>query len=147
LVLHPFKILDVGASYYNGYDRFVSSPTRDQERIRWGGEIALNVNLLSIKSEYISGQEGNVNPTRHDGWYAQASYFLWPKHLQGVFRYDSYNPNKNVEKAADPTSTYYVFGLNYFFNVWTKIQVNYSRRIETPALTNDVFTAQLQLAF
>ncbi len=146
LVLHPFKILDIGASYYNGYDRFTSSPTKNQERIRWGGEFALNYNLLSVKGEYIKGQEGNSNPKVHEGWYLQGSYFLWPKHLQGVFRYDTYNPDLALSKTVE-TSTYYVFGLNYFFNVWTKLQVNYSRRTENANINNDVFTAQLQLAF
>jgi phosphate-selective porin OprO and OprP len=146
LVLHPFKILDIGASYYNGFDKFTSSPTKNQERIRWGAEMALNFKLLSIKSEYIRGQEGNINPIQHEGWYAQASYFLWPKHLQAVFRYDTYDPN-TIQGKGNQTSTYYVFGLNYFFNVWTKLQVNYSRRTETANTNNDVFTAQLQLAF
>jgi phosphate-selective porin OprO/OprP len=146
LVFHPFRFLDLGGSYYNGYDRFTSSPTKDQERMRWGVEGALNLDLLSIKSEYIKGQDGNNNPITHEGWYAQASYFLWPKHLQGVFRYDTYDPNEAKSKTTE-TSTYYVFGLNYFFNVWTKLQIDYSRRAETPGVNNDVFTAQLQLGF
>ncbi|HXB43416.1 MAG TPA: porin [Puia sp.] len=146
LVLHPLKILDIGASYYNGFDRFTSSPAKNQERIRWGGEFALNYSLLSVKGEYIKGREGNSNPIVHEGWYLQGSYFFWPKHLQGVFRYDTYNPNVALSKTVE-TSTYYVFGLNYFFNVWTKLQVNYSRRTENANINNDVFTAQLQLAF
>ena len=89
LVVHPLSVLDIGGSYYNGYDRFISSPAKDQLRIRWGGEIALNLKLLSFRGEYIAGREGSVNPAKHDGWYAQASYFLWPKHLQGVVRYDT----------------------------------------------------------
>jgi hypothetical protein len=146
IVLHPFKILDIGTSYYNGFDRFTSSPTKNQNRIRWGAEAALNLNLLSVKGEYIKGQDGNSNPINHEGWYMQGSYFLWANHLQGVFRYDVYDPN-TVKLKNDVTSTYYVFGLNYFFNVWTKLQVNYSRRTESTNINNDVFTAQLQLAF
>jgi phosphate-selective porin OprO/OprP len=145
IVFHPFKILDIGGSYYNGFDRFTSSPTKDQERIRWGAELALNYKALSVKSEYIQGQEGDHNPIVHEGWYAQASYFIVPKYLQGVFRYDTYNPNTAKSQL---TNTYYVFGVNYFFNVWTKLQVNYSWRTETGAsIDNDVFTVQLQLGF
>jgi hypothetical protein len=146
LVLHPARVLDIGASYYNGFDRFITSQSADHLRTRWGVEMALNLKLLSVKSEYIEGDEGGVNPIKHKGWYAQASYFLWPKHLQGVLRYDTYHPNKNTTKT-DLTSTYYVFGLNYFFNVWTKLQVNYSKRTENPQANSDVFTVQLQLAF
>jgi hypothetical protein len=146
LVLHPFKILDIGGSYYNGFDKFTSSPTKSQNRIRWGGEAALNYNLLSVKAEYIKGEDGNNNPIIHEGWYVQGSYFLWAKHLQGVFRYDVYDPN-TIKSKTDLTSTYYVYGLNYFFNVWTKLQVNYSRRTGNTNINDDVFTAQLQLSF
>jgi phosphate-selective porin OprO/OprP len=146
LLLHPVKLLDLGFSYYNGYDRFISSPTKNQERIRWGSEFAINYNLFTLKGEYIWGQEGNSNPIVHAGWYLQGTYFLWPKHLQGVFRYDTYDPDLNKSKSLE-TSTYYVFGVNYFFNRWTKLQVNYSRRTESAHINNDVFTAQLQLEF
>jgi phosphate-selective porin OprO and OprP len=146
VVLHPFKILDIGASYYNGFDKFTSSPGRSQERIRLGTEFALNYDLLSIKGEWIQGKEGDLNPILHQGWYLQGSYFLWPKHFQAVFRYDTYDPDTAKSKEQE-TSTYYVFGLNYFFNVWTKIQMDYSLRTENPSTNNNVFTVQLQLGF
>jgi hypothetical protein len=146
LVFHPLKILDVGISYYNGYDIFFSSPNISQERVRLGTEFALNYNQLSVKGEWIEGKEGNSDPIVHHGWYLQGSYFIWPKHLQGVFRYDTYNPNTAKSKDLE-TSTYYVFGINYFFNVWTKIQMDYSWRTENPTTKNNVFTVQLQLGF
>jgi len=146
LVFHPFKILDVGVSYYNGFDIFFSSPGISQERVRLGTEFALNYNLLSVKGEWIQGKEGNTDPIVHQGWYLQGSYYLWPKHVQGVFRYDRYDANEAKAKNLE-TSTYYVFGLNYFFNVWTKIQMEYSWRTENPAVHNNAFAIQLQLGF
>ena len=146
LVFHPFKILDLGVSYYNGFDVFTSSPGKNQERVRLGTEFALNYNLLSVKGEWIQGKDGNANPIVHQGWYLQGSYFLWPKHLQGVFRYDVYDPNEAKSKNLE-TSTYYVFDLNYFFNVWTKIQMEYSLRTENPSVNNNAFAIQLQLGF
>ena len=154
LVIHPVKFLNIGGSWYNGVDRFTSSPTKDQKRIRWGTELALNFPTLSLKGEYIRGQEGTTtsadhvgNPglTVHEGWYAQIGYFFLPRRLQGVFRYDYYDPNTTKTQVA---GTYYDLGLNYFFNVWTKVQVYYSlRNQEGPALNNNLFEAQLQLAF
>jgi len=145
IVLHPFKGLSLGSSYYNGFDRFTSSLAKDQERIRWGADLSYSGSRLGLRTEYLQGQEGNENPIRHQGWYAQGTYFIVARHLQGIFRYDSYNPN---EEKAKQTNTYYVFGMNYFFNVWTKVQVNYSWRTESgPVLDNDVITIQLQLAF
>ncbi|MBS1946612.1 MAG: hypothetical protein JST47_02490 [Bacteroidetes bacterium] len=147
LVVHPLKMLNIGASYYNGYDKFISTTTKSQVRTRWGFEAALNLDLISLKTEYIKGWEGNQDPIVHEGWYAQASYYLWNKRLQGVFRYDSYTPDLAKNKADNNTSVYYVFGLNYFFNVWAKLQVNYSIRTESANINNDLFSAQLQLAF
>jgi hypothetical protein len=146
LIFHPVKILDLGVSYYNGFDVFTTSPGINQERVRLGAEFAMNYNLLSLKGEWIQGKDGNANPIVHHGWYLQGSYFLWPKHLQGVFRYDVYNPNEAKPKDLEK-SVYYIFDVNYFFNVWTKIQMEYSLRTENPSVHNNVFAVQLQLGF
>jgi phosphate-selective porin OprO/OprP len=145
LVFHPIKTLSLGGAYYNGFDRFTSNLNKNQERIRWGFEGAWKYNNLDLKAEWIKGQEGNSNPTVHDGYYAQASYFLLHHSLQPVVRYDVYN--SNLDKA-DQTTKYWDLGLNYFFNVWTKVQVYYSLRGEDNAhIANNMFEAQLQLAF
>jgi phosphate-selective porin OprO/OprP len=151
LVLHPLRFLSLGGSYYDGFDRFTGTPTKDQLRTRYGLEADLELSGLSVKSEYIHGQDGSANlktaatATLHQGWYGQIGYFILPRHLQGVFRYDWYDPNT---AKTDVNSTYYDFGLNYFFNVWTKVQVYYSlRNQQGPAINNNMFEAQLQLAF
>lgn len=151
LVLHPLSILSIGGSYYDGFDRFTGSPTKDQLRTRWGLEADLEWNSLSIKGEYLHGQEGSSNlkagavATTHQGAYGQIGYFVLPRRLQGVFRYDWYDPNTAKSLV---NSTYYDFGLNYYFNVWTRIQFYYSlRNQQGPTVTNNLFETQLQLAF
>ncbi len=145
LVFHPVKALSIGTNYYNGYDRFSSSVTKDQNRIRWGADALLDLDRFTARAEWLKGQDGNANPTIHQGWYAQGSYFFVPKIFQFVFRYDTYNPNKDKKLQ---TNTYYVFGTNIYFNSWTKLQLNYSWRTESGAdVNNDLLTAQLQLSF
>jgi phosphate-selective porin OprO and OprP len=151
LVLHPLRILSIGGSYYDGYDRFTGSPTKDQLRTRWGLEAVLDWEALSLKGEYIHGQDGRANvktgaiATTHQGAYGQIGYYILPRHLQGVFRYDWYDPNTAKSQV---NSTYYDFGLNYYFNVWTRIQLYYSlRNQQGPTVNNNLFEAQLQLAF
>jgi phosphate-selective porin OprO and OprP len=145
LVFHPLKSLSIGANYYNGYDRFTSSTSKDQNRIRWGGDLLLDLNRFSARAEWLKAEDGNSNPTVHQGWYAQGSYFLVPKLFQVVFRYDTYDPNKDKQHV---TNTYYVFGTNIYFNSWTKLQLNYSWRTESGAdINNDLLTAQLQISF
>ncbi|MDP4130028.1 MAG: porin [Bacteroidota bacterium] len=145
LVFHPFKVLSIGTNYYNGFDHFSSSTTKNQNRIRWGADALLDLDRFTARAEWLKGEDGNENPTIHEGWYAQGSYFIVPKLFQFVFRYDTYNPNKDKKLACN---TYYVFGTNFYFNSWTKLQLNYSWRKEAGAdIKNDLFTAQLQLSF
>jgi phosphate-selective porin OprO and OprP len=145
LLFRPFKALEIGTSYYHGFDRFSSSPSKDQNRIRWGADLLLNLDRVAIRGEYLRGEEGNNNPILHEGWYAQGSLFIVPKFFQFVFRYDTYNPNKDKKLVSN---TYYVFGTNIYFNTWSKLQLNYSWRTEAGAdVKNDLFTAQLQLSF
>jgi len=145
LVVHPLKWINIGGSYYDGYDRFTSNLNKDQLRTRWGTEVALVQDRWSVKGEYIRGQEGAHHPTKHEGWYGQAAYFFLPKQLEGIVRYDWYDPNT---AKTDVKSTYYDLGLTYYFNVWTKIQVYYSvRNQQGPTINNNLFETQFQLAF
>jgi phosphate-selective porin len=145
LIFHPIKTLSFGGSYYNGYDRFTSSLTKDQERVRWGAEAAFQNDNLLVKAEYIRGQEGNRNPITHEGYYAEIGYSFLHKSLQPILRYDWYNSNTAKTGVITP---YYDLGVNYFFNVWTKLQLYYSLRGEDVGhIPNNMFEAQLQLAF
>ena len=146
VVIHPLSILSLGASYYNGYDKFTDGTTGD--RFRWGGELALNYKALAIESEIISGQDGNTLSRHidHQGGYAQASYFFIPKKLQLVFKYDAYNPNTNI---ANLTSTYYIPGVNYYFTSFSKLQLDY-RFADGKGVVNhgnDLLSVQFQIAF
>jgi phosphate-selective porin OprO/OprP len=161
LLVHPFKILTVGGSYYDGFDRFSHTPTKDQLRTRWGVEGTLTYKKLYIRSEFIRGQDGNDKhlvaqpvPAIHQGWYAIAGYYILPK-LQGFFKYDTYSPEVNPaftgpNKISD-ANTYYIFGANYYFNPNVKFTACYDWRTEQgniPAVkNNNVVTAQLQLSF
>lgn len=141
VVLHPIRGLDLGGSYYNGFDNF-GSPAGNYARTRYGAELKLAIDYLSISSEYIYGSDNNVN---RDGWYALIGYYVIPKKLQPILKLDSYNPNKDQSGLV---TTAYTIGANYFFNDWTKLQVNYTiKREETIQIDNDVFAAQLQIGF
>ncbi|HWB94203.1 MAG TPA: porin, partial [Puia sp.] len=145
LVLHPLKWISAGGSFYNGYDRFTTDVNKDQKRMRWGVELAVVRDQWSVKGEYIRGQEGVHDPTTHQGWYGQAGYFFIRKHLEGLFRYDRYDPNT---AKTEISATFYDLGMSYYFNVWTKMQVYYSLRNQQGSVgNNNMFEAQLQLAF
>ncbi len=70
---------------------------------------------MSRKGEYIKGKDAAIDK---DGWYAQAGYFLIPKKLQGVLKYDFYDPDKKLKKNETSVSTY---GVNWYFNKWANL--------------------------
>ena len=128
LVLHPFKGFDIGASYYNGWDRWATgtpSVVANHNRTRLGEEVSYKYKLLSLQGEYIQGQDGDVTelnkkvvPLNRNGWYALAGYFVVPKKLQLLARYDTYTPNtinnESLVKGSTTEITYYMGGINYY---------------------------------
>lgn len=160
IVFHPAKMIDIGGSYCDAYDQW-GSPITNKVRSRIGGELSFNYKKLSVKGEYITGQDGEVadtakkkelHPLNKAGYYVQASYFIFPKKLQIVVKYDVYDPNTFndalVKSSDTDISSYYIFGLNYFFNDWAKIQLSTSFREEQKTqIRNDLLNIQFQIGF
>ena len=58
-----------------------------------------------------------------DGWYVQAAAYVVPKLLQGVVKYDTFDPNLN--RTGDETNTW-TLGLNYYIKGHDlKLQLDY----------------------
>ena len=150
IVIHPIKGLDLGGSYYNGYDRF-GTIIKNQIRKRVGGDITYTYKFISLRGEYIQGEDGEFatntgyNHIEREGWYGQLSCYVIAKKLQLVGRYDAYDPDKD---KSDNATTNVLGGVNFFFNDWAKLQVNYTSRNESgKVINNDIIGAQLQIAF
>lgn len=142
LIFHPWKELSVGGSYYNGRYTLTSAPSRRDERDRIGGEFAYVNERLSLKGEYIRGIDG---ATKKNGWYLQSGYFFIPKKFQGVFKFDTYDPNTD---AGNNSTNVYTFGANWYFNKWAFLQVNYELKDETgKEIKNNGLIGQLTLQF
>lgn len=145
LAVHPITGLDFGGSLYQGEDipaatTKVPNPVT-QARNRYGFDARYATGPFSVTAEYLHGTDASV---QRDGWYAQAGYFVLPK-LQLVAKYDNYDPNKTI---TTDRSTIYYGGVNYVFNSWTKLAVDYLyKREETTQINNNVIEAQLQIAF
>ncbi|MDB5145888.1 MAG: hypothetical protein JWQ66_4601 [Mucilaginibacter sp.] len=144
--IHPIKGLDFGGSLYSGEDiplatTKVPNPVT-QARNRYGFDGHYVIGALSVAAEYAHGTDGSI---LRDGWYAQAGYFILPK-LQLEAKYDTYDPNKVI---TTDRSTIYIGGINYVFNAWTKLSVDYLDKREQTAVQvkNNIFEAQLQIAF
>ena len=64
--------------------------------------------------------------------------------LQPVIKFEVFDPNLDEEKDAEGIIT---FGINYFFNDWTRLQLNYLYKAEETEISNDEFLMQLQVKF
>ncbi|MDP9081583.1 MAG: OprO/OprP family phosphate-selective porin [Bacteroidota bacterium] len=141
LSIHPIKDLVVSADIYNGQGNY-GTPAKNQKRNRTGFDAKYVYDQLSLTAEYDKGTDGII---KREGWYGQVAYYVIPKKLQLATRYDTYDPNEII---TTDRSTWYVEGINYFFNQWAKLSVDYSiRHEETTQIKNNLFSAQLQLTF
>ena len=153
IVIHPLQGWSFGGSYYDGYDKWIGNTT-NQVRYRYGLETTFSWKNFLLRGEYIAGQDGtlmdqnkNMYGLKRNGYYLLAGWYVFPKKLQVLFRYDFFDPNNHILNSAN---IYYVPGVNYFFNDWVKIQMNYSYRQEqdnNKEVNNDIFSMQIQMQF
>lgn len=64
--------------------------------------------------------------------------------LQPVIKYETFDPD--IDEDLDSQSII-TWGLNYFFNDWTRLQINYLYKAEEVEVKNDEILVQLQVKF
>ena len=141
LVVHPLSFLSVGASFYDGsYAASAGAPSTVRDRI--GADLALLHGPFSLKADFLQSEDAE---TLRRGWYVQGGYTFLPKILQGVVRFDAYDPDGAV--SGDRLDTWTV-GLNWFIAGKTKLQVNYElMRSESGANRGRTLLIQLQAGY
>ncbi|HEY7528975.1 MAG TPA: porin, partial [Candidatus Deferrimicrobiaceae bacterium] len=119
----------------------------------YGFDAAFQWRGLSVQGEYFGGKaEGKNNgPTVHSrGYYAQAGYFLLPKHLEVAARYSCVDPNRDTSRDLQIEIT---GGVSYYFQGHNlKLQGDYTnihtQRAAGNQPTDDKqMRVQAQLAF
>ena len=111
------------------------SQTRRADRTLFNLFAAYNKNKIYAASEYLRGDAVPITLTQAngstpgvtaagrdiEGYYGAVGYMFTPK-LQGLFRYDNFDTNRN---AGNTTLKDYTLGLNYFLKGnEAKVQVN-----------------------
>ena len=160
LTLHPFDFISLGTSYrYSNFPAAVASKTEDDYATRTGFDIKLEYKNFIATAEYIKGvdvgsyttgggcsgepleiHEGSVN---RKGYYAMLLYKT-PWNFEPVVKYESYDPNLDSDNDIQNSL---IVGFNYFFNEWTRLQLNYyynaeeTGQVEHP---NDMLLIQVQ---
>ncbi len=95
----------------NGYWSNDTS-TFSGRRTAWGIDSQLTLGAFDVNAEYLHALQNRITgaDTTADGWSLLGGYFLIPKSLQALVRYETYNANT---KVGGNTSSTWVFGANY----------------------------------
>ena len=111
----------------------------DDTRSRWGTELSFKRWNFLLQGEYISGLDkgsslvgggcgstptivkGNFNK---DGYWAALMY-TYKEKFAPIVKYQYYNVHSDNASINDQTFTEIIFGFNYYFNDWTRLQLNY----------------------
>jgi hypothetical protein len=159
VVIQPIKWLSVGGSFKTGKSKNTDVTLGDNTYTRFGGELELNVAKFLVQSEYIFGEDNGSytvgggcggdpqlvqGSVKRGGMFVMALYNT-PWNLQPVIKYENYNSDIDKDNNLEQITT---FGINYFFNEWIRLQVNYEYAAEqAQEVKNDRFMVQLQARF
>ncbi|MFY0653432.1 MAG: hypothetical protein JXQ96_15425 [Cyclobacteriaceae bacterium] len=164
----PINPLRIGVSVRNGELPPESSDvTKNDTKMRLGFDVAWKYNNLYLMGEYIDGEDKGSFTTgggcdgpgeimtgqkTTSGWYFMAVY-RFANNFEPVYKIEGYKANKsNPGEVAslndEESSTCQTFGLNYYPNDWTRLQLNYTYSAESPTeVNNDALLLQLQIRF
>lgn len=131
----------------NGYQS-ADNGTFIGHRTAVGYDGQLTLGRFDFAGEYLQALSNRITgaDTMAHGWYGQAAYFLVPKALQALVRYESYNASTRVPGS---TSTEWVFGANYYIK-GDDLKLTFNYMLGDPAgpLKGETrFSGRLQVAF
>ena len=152
VVFRPFHFLRIGGSFRYGFPSYNNTDSRTT----FGSELQFNYMGITYQNEFIydrgnynrelgGGCSGNLielGEERYGGWTLLAYRTKW--NVEPVFKIEIFDSG-NLVKYKENNMT---FGLNYYFNDWTRLQVNYVYRAEEMVeIDNDEFVVQVQVKF
>jgi phosphate-selective porin OprO/OprP len=163
LTFHPWEFITLGGSYRYGEHPTIVDDAPNDQRKRLGFDAELKYKGFLVQGEYVQGadigsyttgggcgdpltvHQGSIN---RDGYFVQALYDT-PWGFQPIIRYETYEPNSDVDVTGDQLSII-TYGLNYFFNDRTRLQINYLYKVEENGnveFPNDQLLVQMQIGF
>lgn len=130
--LNGFTSKDRGLTGQPAEFRFDSTPATPapdnvfaEQKTGVGADTQVKLGGLDLWAEYLRThyEQSSGRAFDADGWYVQGAYFVVPKRVQAVLKFDSFDPDQ--ELAGNSTDTW-TFGLNYLIKGDDlKIQFNY----------------------
>ena len=162
IVVSPIEFVKIGGSFRYGKSKPAVADADEDEKTRLSGEIQVKYENFLLQAEYIYGEDVGSYTTgggcgeadeihegtvKRNGLFIQAMYMTkW--NLQPVIKYESWEPDMDAEDDLEQITT---FGINYFLNDWTRIQINYLYCAEGDTgyneIDNDQVLVQIQVKF
>lgn len=152
IIAQPLDFLSIGGSFRYGHPL-----TKEKSRLTAAAEVQLKTEKFLFQAEYIY-DEGDWNRAAgggcgsdpvtlgniREGAYVMALYKI-NDYLQPVVKFEYFDKDKFEDNDMEYIGT---IGINYFFNDWTRLQINYRHKMEeNMTLPNDEFKLQLQVKF
>lgn len=162
LIVHPLDWLQVAGSF-----RFGKSESADEtveepdERKRFGADFQIEKYGFLVQGEYIWAEDKGSylvgggcggdpelvqGSVKRQGLSIMALYNL-TYNFQPVIKYENYDDDIDFD-GYNNYQHITTIGFNYFFNEWTRLQVNYEYKAEWAGeVDNDMLMVQLQVRF
>ena len=114
-------------------------------RNRLGAELLYVRGPLTLKTEYMTGQDGVLE---REGHYAHVAYKLTPR-WEAILRYDTWDPDRHLETTpASVTERDYIAGFNYLVDgTHVKAQFNCVRKTFQDEIINPFYVGAMRLQF
>ena len=149
---YPVEFIGIGGSYRYGY------PNNDSTiRISYAVELEVDYANFLLQAEYVAdegdynraagggcGSEPMILGKKRNGYWIQAMY-MTPWMLQPVLKFEAFDADQDIDNN---NIYWFTGGLNYWFNDWVRLQLNYQYKAEKGAeVKNDAILVQLQVKF
>lgn len=173
VVVAPLEWLKVGGSYKHGLVEKIDSDGDSKSKTAWAVDLEVEKYNFLVQAEYINGKwvgdiaggggcggksiDGTYPEYTKNGYWVMAMY-KFDFGLQPVVKYEYYDPDGSAYKYLDNTQlvtqSTTTFGINYFLNDWTRVQLNYLYNSEgknadgsVAEFDNDALLFQVQVKF
>ena len=159
VLIQPTNWMHVGGSFKTGRSVNEDASLDDNTTMRIGGELEVDIANFLIQGEYIYGEDKGTYTTgggcggdpeivngniKRSGMFIMVLYRT-PWNLEPVFKYENYSADLDKGNNLEQITT---VGINYFFNEWSRLQINYEYAAEQAhEIKNDRLMVQLQVKF
>ncbi|WP_455590687.1 porin [Bacteroides sp.] len=146
LMVNPTKWLSIGGSFVKGTGHAIADSEitgikagENYRKNRWSIGGVVTTTPFSLRSEYLSGKDGNV---RSKGFYATGCVRLLPK-FDLIASYDYFNPNDEMKLKQSN----YIAGLQYWFYPKCRLQAQYTYCDKQQGGNSNLIQTQIQVRF